>query len=71
MAETGATFKPGDKVPNSGIYNVIHDPFHAMNHQVTCVYGEHFPPCNHCGHHVRFKLAVKAIHVKQSEHFRK
>ncbi len=34
MAEVGATFKPGQKVPHSGIYDVIHDPVHAQRHQV-------------------------------------
>jgi hypothetical protein len=38
---------------------------------VTCIYGEHFPPCNHCGHHVRFKLAIKALHISQHDHFKK
>src|ERR1035441_2577654 len=43
MAEVGATFKPGEKVPHSGIYDVIHDPIHAQRHQVTCVYDDPFP----------------------------
>lgn len=43
-------YKPGDEVPNSGIYKVIHDPNHAKAHEVTAIVGEHFPPCNHCGH---------------------
>ena len=29
MANVGDTFKPGDKVPNSGIYDVIHAYTHA------------------------------------------
>jgi hypothetical protein len=69
-ASIGDTFKPGQKVEASGIYDVIHDPAHDK-HQVTCVYGDSFPPCNHCGHHVRFRLAVAATHVNNHEHFKK
>lgn len=67
----GDEFKPGEKVLASGIYEVVHDPEHTGEHEVTCVYGEHFPPCNHCGHHPRFTLSRKAVHVKWSEHFKK
>jgi hypothetical protein len=66
----GDTFKPGDEVQASGIYDVIHDPVHTARHQVTCVYGKKFPPCNHCGHHVRFRLAVAAIHITSHDHFK-
>lgn len=69
-ASVGDTFKPGQKVPQSGIYDVLHDPVHAQKHQVTCVYGEPFPPCNHCGSNVRFRLAFKAIHVTNHDHFK-
>lgn len=64
------TFKPGQKVPNSGIYRVVHDKNHASAHEVTCVYQEPFPPCNHCGHGVRFELVRAAIHIKSHEHFK-
>lgn len=49
MADIGDTFKPGDIVPHSGIYRVLHDTHHRSEHEVTCVYGKKFPPCNHCG----------------------
>src|SRR6266478_6465708 len=45
-------FKPGEEVPKSGIYRVVHDPNHAAEHEVTCIIGKPFPPCNRCGHHV-------------------
>ena len=68
---TNDVFKPGDKVQASGIYTVIHDTRHHDVHEVTCVYGKSFPPCNHCGHHVRFKLKYAAIHIDSHEHFKK
>jgi hypothetical protein len=69
-ADVGDTFKPGDTVKQSGIYDVLHDTNHRQKHQVTCVYGEPFPPCRGCGHGVKFRLAVKAIHVKQDNDFK-
>jgi hypothetical protein len=71
MASTGDTFTPGQQVPKSGMYNVEHDLVHRDRHQVTCLYGETFPPCRQCGNNVRFTLAVAAIHVSSHEHFKK
>lgn len=69
-AEVGEVFKPGEKCKQSGIYTVLHDPNHVKTHEVTCVNGKTFPPCNRCGHHVRFKLKYAAIHIDQSQHFK-
>lgn len=70
MANIGDVFKPGQKVPNSGIYKVIHDSRHRQSHEVTCVAGKPFPPCNHCGDHVRFELVHPAVHVGNHEEFK-
>jgi len=65
----GDIFKPGEEVPASGIYTVVHDSYHHENHEVTCVYGKRFPPCNHCGSHVRFKLKYMAHHISTHKQF--
>lgn len=70
-AVAGEIFKPGEKCKQSGIYTVIHDPNHHEMHQVTCVNGKPFPPCNHCGHHVRFKLKIAAQHLDTHPEFKK
>ena len=70
MANIGDEFKPGDEVPRSGIYKVIHDPEHAQQHEVTCIYGRKFPPCRGC-HHPRFVLVRAAIHIDSSDYFKK
>ena len=70
MAAIGDIFKPGDKVPNSGIYRVIHDPAHAEPHEVTCISGKPFPPCRDCKH-PEFELMRKALHIDQHEFFKK
>ncbi len=64
-------YKPGDTVPDSGIYKVVHDYVHREEHEVTCVKGEHFPPCNHCGHHPRFAAVRLAHHVHNHANFKK
>jgi hypothetical protein len=69
MATIGDIFKPGDDVPHSGIYRVVHDPEHASPHDVTCIYGKTFPPCRGC-RHPRFELRVAAIHIGSHEHFK-
>lgn len=70
-ASVGDEFKPGQKVPQSGIYRVEHDTVHpTSNHEVTCVNGEPFPPCNHCGHDVRFVLVRAAHHLATHKFFK-
>ena len=60
-------YRPGQIVPNSGIYSVLHDACHAQVHEVTCVYGEHFPPYRCCSHSVRYRLVRAAIHVTKGK----
>jgi predicted transcriptional regulator len=71
MVRIGDEFKPGQDVPNSGIYKVLHDAKHAEEHEVTCVYGKKFLPCNHCGEDVRFVLVIAARRVELDKHFKK
>jgi len=62
-------YKPGQWVPQSGIYNVVHDDQHHQTHQVTCVEHKRFPPCRQCRDGVRFELAKAAIHVEDHSSF--
>lgn len=62
-------YKPGDEVPKSGIYKVTHDE-HSKPHEVTCIIGKHFPPCNTCIH-PRFVLVRAAHHIENHKHFDK
>ena len=68
-ATVGDVFSPGDKVEASGIYTVIHDRKHHESHDVTCVYGKHFPPCAGCSKHVRFRLKRAATHIDNHKQF--
>ena len=64
-------YKPGDEVPKSGIYKVVHDTVHKEEHEVTAVIGERFPPCRHCGQHPRFSLERAPHHIGNHDHFKK
>ena len=45
----GQEYKPGEIVPQSGIYTITHDPAHAdMPHEVTVIKGRRFPTCRRC-----------------------
>ena len=62
-------YKPGEIVPQSGIYTITHDPAHVdMPHDVTVIKGRRFPTCRHCKG-VSFKLARAAKHVGEIDHF--
>ena len=71
MAEVnvGDEFEPGDVVPKSGIYRVIHDHRHAQQHEVTCIYGNVFPRCHGCGG-PRFRLVTAAQHIETHDLFK-
>lgn len=62
-------YKPGDIVPQSGIYRVTHDPAHDFPHEVTVIEGKRFPPCRTCAH-PRFELVRAAKHIADHPHFR-
>jgi hypothetical protein len=48
-------YRPGDVVPESGIYRVMHDS-HRLMHEATLLEGQRFPLCKKCNHDVRFEL---------------
>ena len=61
-------FKPGQIVPESGIYRITHDPQHAdMPHEVTVIKGRRFPTCRHCKG-ISFELVHAAHHVGEVAH---
>jgi hypothetical protein len=66
----GDVFKPGDECKRSGVYRVLHDPSHADEHEVSCMFGRKFPPCNRCGDYVRFVLEHGAIFIGSHAHFK-
>lgn len=57
------SYRPGDRVPASGIYRVEHSP-HRLMHVVTLMGSTRFPVCRRCSRSVRFFLVRK---VKSSQ----
>ena len=55
------TYKTGDMVPHSGIYNVSHNE-HRLPHEVTLIRGNSFPRCAKCGNNVVYRL-LRAVTV--------
>lgn len=48
-------YRPGEIVPESGVYRVTHDS-HRLMHEATLLEGEKFPICRKCKLDVRFDL---------------
>ena len=63
-------FKSGEKITKSGIYSVVHADEHTGVHEVTCVAGKKFPPCDECGDGVKFLLVRHARHIARQDHFK-
>jgi len=62
-------FLPGVPVPETGIYEVIHDRGHRTAHEVVMHPGDLFPPCDQCDMRVRFKLVRTAPYIFDDEDF--
>jgi hypothetical protein len=61
-------YKPGQIVPQSGVYRITHDPQHAdMPHEVTVIKGRRFPTCRHCKG-ISFEIVYAAKHVDEISH---
>ena len=61
-------FRPGQIVPQSGVYRITHDSEHAdMPHEVTVIKGRRFPTCRHC-RGISFELVHAAQHVDEVPH---
>jgi hypothetical protein len=65
------THREGSLVPESGVYEVIHDKkqHDVQRHEVTCIKGKRFPPCRGCGKDVEFRAVRIALHIGDHQHF--
>jgi hypothetical protein len=59
-------FRPGDRVPVTGIYTASHDQ-HRNPHEVLATEGDKFPNCKTCGERVSFALAQAASRMDQQK----
>lgn len=58
-------YRPGQRVPTSGIYKVNHDSHHTEQHEITAVKGEPFPPCRGCSRDATYTIVRAAHHLKE------
>lgn len=74
MKSYSTLLEPGDIVPTSGIYHVVHDRIdgdeHAHPHKVTAIHGSTLPPCRGCQSGVRYALHEAAEHIDEHGHFK-
>jgi hypothetical protein len=70
LAKSNTKHRVGSKVPESGVYEVIHRDTHMKKHEVTCIKGTPFPPCRNCGKDVEFHLVHAAIHIDSDNTFK-
>jgi len=63
-------YRPGELVPESGVYRVTHDA-HRLMHEATLLAGDRFPLCRQCKRAVRFELlrALKDSSKVTSGHY--
>lgn len=61
-------FRPGEQVPVSGVYAVVHTE-HRPQHEVTLLENEMFPRCSACGEQVRFQLVRQAATIAADADF--
>ncbi len=52
---TDFVYKPGDRVPKSGVYRVYHHQ-HRLMHEATLEKDTRFPQCRTCKSKVQFSL---------------
>lgn len=57
-------FKPGERVPETGVYQVFHRR-HRPSHESSLLQGEEFPRCKKCGDHVRFELVLASVQLQE------
>jgi len=62
--------KAGDRVPESGIYDVIHRNCPSQVIQALFLRGEVLPECRFCAHRVKFQLNQAMPHISEDLDFR-
>jgi hypothetical protein len=62
-------YQPGEEVPESGVYTVVHD-HHRARHSATIFKGERFPRCARCGKGVSFVLMRRSALISDDIDFK-
>jgi hypothetical protein len=62
-------FRAGQTIPESGIYEVMHEQEHRAAHESVMVKGDPFPHCDTCHDRVRFRVVRTAPYIFHDEDF--
>src|SRR4051812_27244791 len=65
------TYRAGELVMESGIYEAIHERSHRAPHDVVMIESDLFPPCDTCSDQVRFRLIRSAPYIFTDGDFEK
>jgi hypothetical protein len=60
---------PGDIVPASGVYGVVHGNCESQELEMIFIAGQAFPMCRLCGSRVRFQLMRAVPHISEDRDF--
>jgi len=71
VSSQGETYRAGDVVRQSGIYEAIHEGAHRGPHDVVMIESDLFPPCDTCSDQVRFRLLRSAPYIFTDADFEK
>lgn len=58
------TFQPGDSVPTSGVYSVLHSTPHTVIEREMFFEGGRFPACPNCPTGVAFRLESPCVSTR-------
>jgi hypothetical protein len=62
-------FAAGEIIPESGIYEVMHEGKHRVEHESVLVKGDPFPLCDTCHDRVRFRVVRTAPYIFHDQDF--
>ena len=65
------TYRAGEMVRQSGIYEAIHEGAHRMAHEVVMIEADVFPACDTCSDQVRFRMVRTAPYIFTDADFEK
>ena len=62
-------YAAGQTIPESGIYEVMHENTHRTSHESVLVKGDSFPYCDTCHDRVRFRVVRTAPYIFHDDDF--
>jgi hypothetical protein len=69
MVINAGNFRPGDTIPQTGIYTVRHCSHEGNQRTQALLSSQTFPRCRMCGSDVRFQLLASIPHIFEDDDF--